>query len=535
MTLAPGRVGPVTPSLIRGPDAAPSTGDLLHAGRRRRPRRGRAPLVVALVAVAVITVIRVVIHARWGSVTGLDTGNWFTFGNAWIGDPLSDGAASTYPPVIPVAVALLGRVLDPLVVMLIVGAVAALVHGGAAAVVLWRWRCGWWTVPLATTLTAGSAVGEAIAWGGTPQLLGLGLALLVLSLTAEMLTTPTLRVAAALGVSGLLLGATSHLVLAETALAAAVMLTLRFLSPIPAPTRAGLRRLAGLWSVAAAPCLVLLPLYVNLAGTVGGSFAARRGTQPHIEFLGAVEAVSRELPDVWKPAIVFSLLLPAVLWRERHRPLWLVTAAISTVLAVVGIASPEPRFAYLVPLLLLCACGLLASTVTLTGVHWVIRLAIGVAAFAGCMASAHGGLAAFPHQVSYYGAVVPAGTTEALEELRTDTDPDDVVAVPPVRGLPFGWWVEGYGRRAAYVGSSTKWLNFPRERERAQISVRLFSAGDVFSDRWFASARSAGVDVVYVPSAYDGITTDAVDSLRKSHPDLILLSDSAATIVEVPQ
>jgi len=157
------------------------------------------------------------------------------------------------------------------------------------------------------------------------------------------------------------------------------------------------------------------------------------------------------------------------------------------------------------------------------------------AAVTGCAASAYGGLALFPKQVRYYGELVPAGTTAALISLRADTDPEDVVAVPPVRGLPFGWWVEGYGQRSAFVGSAAKWLNFPRERDRASVAVRLFSAGDVLSDRWLASASAAGVDVVYIPSTYDGVSARDVAALRGSHPELLLRSDAAATIVEVPQ
>jgi hypothetical protein len=157
-----------------------------------------------------------------------------------------------------------------------------------------------------------------------------------------------------------------------------------------------------------------------------------------------------------------------------------------------------------------------------------------VAGAAACTASAAGGLALFPGQVRYYGTLVPVGTTEALAALRTSTAADDVVAVPPVRGLPFGWWVEGYGERAAFVGSSSQWLNFPQERERAEASVALFSSADVLSDRWLRQARALHVDVVYLPATYDGLATGALERLHRDHPRLIIRSDSAATIVEVP-
>lgn len=520
--------------------AAPPTGSTVAAsqsgegpgpGRHVHRRAFVLATVLALVAVAAA---RAVVQYRWGEVTGLDTGNWYTFGHAWLGDGLAGGAASTYPPLVPVSVALLGRVLTPLGTMIVLGALATVVHGGCVAGVLWRTGCGWWSLPLAALLAAGSAAGEAVAWGGTPQLLGLGLAFLVLYLVAELLTSPRAGAAWALGAAALLLGATSHLVLAEAAAATVAMALLRLLSPFPRVTWRSVLSLAGVYARAVAPCVLLVPLYSRLSATVGDSFAERREAQPLTEMLQAVDAVLRELPQLLaRPATVFAVLLPAVLWRERHRPLWLITAALALVLAAAAIVSPEPRFAYLVPLLVVAALGLLATSGHLVDRRSLRSAGTGVAALA-LAASGALGLAAFPDQVRYYGALVPKGTTRALEVLRETTGPDDVVAVPPVRGQPFGWWVEGYGRRASFVGSSTRWLNFPRERTRAEASVRLFSAGDVFTDRWFASARADGIDVVYVPATYDGVSADRIQSLRREQPSLVRHHSPAATILEVP-
>jgi hypothetical protein len=520
-------------AMVDGAVLDPTVFDAAVAGAAGPRRRPPAPWIATGVLLLLIAGARVVVQLRWGEVTGLDTGNWFTIGHAWLGQPLPHGAASTYPPLVPVAVALLGRVLDPLVVMAIVGAGATLAYGGCAAVVLWRSGCGWWTVPLTCVLAAGSATGEAVAWGGEPQLLALGVAFLVLHLTAELLLAPRRRVALELAAAGLVLGATSHLVLAETVLAGGAMLLLRLLSPLPRPSARGTRRALGLWCLAAAPSLLLLPLYARLATTVGGSFAERQDARPFADFVAAVAAVCRELPLLWRPAIIFALLIPLVLWRERARPLWLVTAALGVTLCGVALASPEPRFAYLVPLLVVAALGLVAGTSPLKGLG-PLRVVVAVAGAVACTASAVSGLALFPDQIRYYGALVPAGTTQALASLRASTSADDLVAVPPVRGLPFGWWVEGYGQRAALVGSSGQWLNFPQERKRAEASVALFSSADVFSDRWLRQARALGVDVVYLPATYDGLAADALQRLHRDHPQLVIRSNSAATIVEVP-
>ncbi|HEY2960270.1 MAG TPA: hypothetical protein VGM21_18995 [Actinomycetota bacterium] len=101
-----------------------------------------------------------------------------------------------------------------------------------------------------------------------------------------------------------------------------------------------------------------------------------------------------------------------MLWRERARPLWLVTAALGVTLCGVALASPEPGFAYLVPLLVVAAFGLVAGTSPLKGLG-PLRVVVAVPGAAACTASAVSGLALFPDQIRYYGALVPAGTTQA--------------------------------------------------------------------------------------------------------------------------
>ena len=45
------------------------------------------------------------------------------------------------------------------------------------------------------------------------------------------------------------------------------------------------------------------------------------------------------------------------------------------------------------------------------------------------------------------------------------------------RGWPAGWWFEGLTAADIAVGSRTKWLAFPEERERALMADRFFAAG----------------------------------------------------------
>ncbi len=503
---------------------------------RDESRRSRVPwrfVAACTVGLAIVCGARIVVQLHWGRVTGLDTGNWLTFGHQWLGNGLADGTASLYPPVVPVTVTLLTLLAGPLTAFIVVGALATAAHGGCLAAVLWRAGCGWWSLPLAVAVAAGTAVGETVAWGGGQQILGLGLGLLVLYLLGELLVTPRPALAWTVGALLLGLGATSHLILAAVATVAAAMVALRFTSPVPRPTWARLRTLALLAGRVLAPSLLLLPLYLRLLSTVGDSVADRRDSQTVSDFLYAVDLTIRELPELWRPALLFVLLLPVVLLRHRREPLWLVTAGLAVFLFLVAVVNPEPRFAYLVPLTVATGLGLLVAHGPRLASRR-LRRALTAAVLLALSVSTVRALVMFDQQAAYYGRLVPAGSMTALEELRATTEPGDQVVVPPVAGLPFGWWVEGYGRRPATVGSAASWLNFPEERERAATAVRLFSASDVFSDRWFADARDEGIDAVYVPATFEGLPERRLRELRRERPDLVLYDGPAALIVAVP-
>ena len=494
----------------------------------------RSFVLATTVAIGSIIVVRAGVQHSWGQATGLDIGNWLTLGRAWLGNPVSSGAGSTYPPVVPVLAALLESVMPLQYTAMVLGALGTALLGGGTAAVLWRGGVGWWSLPLAVLLAAGSGVGEALAWGGIPQLISLGMTMVALYLIAELLGSPSTRPAWLLGGVLLALGATSHLLFAIVAAAAAIMLAFRLTWAIPRPTRAGVRRFVAVWLRALLPCLALAPLYLELTSTVGGSFTDRAGTQDIGDLLQAIDGVVREMPLLWRPAIVFSLLLPVVLWRERRRPLWLMTASTATLMGAVALLSPEPRFAYILPLTVAAAFGLLFSCGPLN-VFPALRALGACLLILGITVTSVRGLAVFPDQMRYYGSIIPAGTQTALDDLRAKTDPDAVVLVPPVRGLPFGWWVEGYGRRSAIVGSSAMWLNFGVERERAALSVDLFSQTDVLSDRWFAVLADAGIDVVYLPANYDGISEETRQVAATMKAGRVVHFSDAALVMTVPR
>jgi hypothetical protein len=253
--------------------------------------------------------------------------------------------------------------------------------------------------------------------------------------------------------------------------------------------------------------------------------------------LNQVVDLFRPAPLVWKTAIVLSALTPVVLLRWRHHPLWTIATALTVTIAGSVLLLNQTRFVYVTPLAVVCCLGLwwleIHSLFTRGPRRGALR-ACGALLILLAAATATRELAFFPSQRDFYGALVPHGTTAALDWLRRETPPQSLVAVAPENGLPFGWWVEGYGRRATLVGSSPEWLNFPDERARAMTVTRLLSSPTVLGDSLLSGARRAGVAYLYFPSGWEGFTPTDVAAFSIAHPGLIVFDNPAALIIRVP-
>jgi hypothetical protein len=120
-----------------------------------------------------------------------------------------------------------------------------------------------------------------------------------------------------------------------------------------------------------------------------------------------------------------------------------------------------------------------------------------------------------------------------LDWLRHNTPADALVAVPPEHAVPFGWWVQGYGRRAALVGSDDQWLNFPQERQRAGQAVALFTADDPVGDDVMRKAAELHVSYLVIPWLWGGLTVSDVNALRRAHPGSVVFDNDALVVVKV--
>lgn len=528
-TLGPPETSRLVPSSGLAP--SPSTGS---------GRVGRAAAHVAFAVVALgIATLHFVVLVRNGEPSGLDFGNWLTIGHHWLGDGAPGGSTSSYPPVVPLLSVAMVTTFGVSTGTALLASLAGLSPAVATYAVLSRGSVPRAvTVLLAAVVAAAGSTGEAVAWGGVPQLLGLGLGLLAVARYVQLLRSPTARTAWGCGLFLAATGATTHLVLAQVAFSLAVTTLVHLVLRLPGV------RLAGPWwgrdgllshgARVALPMLPLAPLYLSLTGSVGGSFVARTTSGSRFAAMGtAFGNIFSDAPRLWKFGLLLALAAPLVLVRQRRQPLWLLCVGLLYADVASVWLTGETRLAYLAPLGIVVGTGLLAGQLPQilsrrgsVGASTVLSIALVLAIVAG--------VRQFPAQRHYYGErLVPVGATAAMDWLRRRTAPDALVAVAPVDALPFGWWVEGYGRRATLTAASEAYLNFPRERARARLSVALFSLTDSSAADFERQARRIGVDYLYLPADWNGLRGSSAERYLRAHPARVVYADPAATIVRV--
>lgn len=532
-------------ALIRRPSAhARPSSNVLRRSRLYQFGVAHPGLLVAVVLLG-IAIDRAIVIGLSGEPSGIDFGNWLQLGHQILGHPLRGAAKVSYPPVVPVSVVAVTHVFGVLWGEALAAGFAGIAP--SAGFYFAARLCGirWAAVPAAVLLAATSSTGEAVAWGGIPQLIGFAVAAAAIGVAARLMVERSPKLAGSLGALLLLLGATSHLVFAQTALVITVLVALRV------TTTRGLLGRGNWWGsrgwlatagLVAGPLVLLVPLYLVLLRTVGQSFASEgtsRGWSGLVALGRNLWIVYRDCPWFWKPCLLFSAAVPLLLVRRRGRRecLWLVTSAIVVSLLLQAMWSDEARLAYLAPVAVVFSLTLwLASSrdATMPGdPHRRPKIAVSVVLVAAMAYASWTGLTFFPKQRAYYGSLVPNGTMAGLDWLRHNTPADALVAVPPERTVPFGWWVQGYGRRAALVGSDDQWLNFPQERERAEQAVALFSASDPIGDDVMAKARTLHVSYLVIPWPWGGLTKSDLNALRRAHPGSVVFDNKALVVVKV--
>lgn len=521
---------------------SPDSAHLVVSGKERLGSKGRdlAPAVAASALIAAIAAIRLLVLARQGHLVGVDNGNWLAFGYKYLGQAPPDGTRSVYPPVVPLVTVAFVSALGPHWGVWL----AAVLAGCAPAigVYLVLRRCGFRYVAsvLAATVGAAAFTGDPVAWGGQPQLLGLGLTFVALYYLTSLLRQPSARQGWVVGSLILGVGATSDLMFALLVVTSVLLLALHVTVVNQGlAIRGPWRGIAGWWRTGLrviAPSLLLAPLYLRMTGSVAVTVVATsRGTSLPTVLEYATQLYSGA-PLLWRAATVLALGTPVLLWSARLHPLWLISASILLVDATLVLVSGQYRFIYLLPLGVVAAIALWVETIMRTGAVSSIRVRTFMAAagLALVVVAAMGGLLEFPSQVRYFGpSIFPKGTVAALTWLSEHTPPRSVVAVPPVDGFPFGWWVEGYAHRASLTGSLAAWLNFPDERRRAREAVSLFELSSADVSRTLSYASRLGVDYLYIPSTWAGLDASGVGQLVRQDPQRVVFRSAGAIVVQI--
>jgi hypothetical protein len=431
--------------------------------------------------------------------TGADGGNWLALGRA-LGHQAAMPGGVVYPPLVP-ALALAASVLGkPIAGLKLVAAIAGVVPAAgcyaAARIAGLRWTAA---VPCAFLAVAGS-VSEAAAWGGYPQLMGLGLLPVALALLDRALRAWGLGAAALAGVALAATLSANELIGAVALLAAALLVGVRVAVLRSRPP--SLARLAAVAALAVAPSLLLAPTYAQLLAAVWSTRGARPA-HANIAIRDILPYVYRDLPAFWYPAQLLAAAVPATMllgrWSRSRRQAWPPVIAILAAAAILLVGLRQVRFGYVMPLAAVLGLAVWIDALEPSASR-LRRAAAPLLAVALVPILAYQSLVdanLFRVQVAFY-AVVPGDWVPAMTFLRERTPPGSLVAVgPDAVADPTGWWVQGLGQRPALISSDPAWLNFPDERARAREAQWIFDPS-VSAAESLRRARTLGVAYLLV-------------------------------------
>jgi hypothetical protein len=471
-----------------------------------------------------VAAVRFVILTDPAAPSGIDGGNWLAFGHALLGERIRSSEL-VYPPVVPLVtsglVALFGLVNG----VAVMAASAAIAPALGAYVVLRRTGLGWWAFGLAALLVGAASTGEAAAWGGYPQLLGLGLLPVVGWSLLDAFDAGAVRRAVLAGVALAAIVATSYYAaipaMAMCAVISAVAVVRRWLPP---------RRWLAIVSLVLLPSVLFAPIYLRFAN------ATIRSTPRDVRlttdgFVDQVALVFRDAPVFWCAAFVVAV--GALVARRGSRLRGVVVSMLVAAVAI-GSITREPRWMYLMPSTLVLGVGCaIAAHRSRYPAHSAARDAGAAALAVALVAVTFFGLRGFGSQREFYGVMTP-GLVRAIEWIDQETPARSLVAVNTARTWALGWWVEGYGHRPTLPSAALRWLLFRDERARARRANEIFRSG-IPGDARVALARRWGVDYLLVAKSWEFYDERDADRFVRRHPGSLVFENDGAVVLKVPR
>ncbi len=477
--------------------------------------------------------MRVVILVHPRAPAGIDGGNWLAFGRDLLG---ADVRSSTivYPPVVPLLVTAAVGLLGPVWGIALVAGLTSLAPGVAVYVVLRSEGLRWPALVLAGLVLAASVVGEPAAWGGYPQLLATGLAILFVWALDGALRAGGRRAAPGL-VAGLLLAltlATSHLVAVVAVLAGATTVAFHLLWMRRSSPERGVGSTARTLGWVALPSLPLVPLYARLAGVATSVAGRDPATALGLGDLpGQLRILYPDIAAIGLVLVVAGVAAPLLLLDRRRTRLWIVTTSSIVGTVAAAILAREGRFLYLLPPSAALGVGLWLWDLAQNDERFLSRarrIAVGALTVA-LAVQLVAGVGEFRRQRDYYGILTP-GLVAGIDWLRSETPASSVVAVGPIRDVPLAWWVEGLGRRPTLPASALRWLYFADERRRAKVANQIFDVSFP-SPEGMARACEAGADYVLVATAWAGFSEPGVAEVTSDDPGAVVFSNRDAVVL----
>ena len=480
----------------------------------KRPETARFLQVLSrpwpLVDAFFVGILLLVAIARWTLLTkspyppGIDPGNWLAFGHALVGEHIRSSSI-VYPPVVPLLTLTASRLFGPFLGVQLLAEVSSILPAIAAYLVLRDSAGGWPGAILANFLAAASSTYEAMAWGGYPQLIGLGFLILFLWAFDRYLRTRLRLHALLAGVILALTLATSDII-GASAVVTGLFLLLGHLILRPTGKLEPGKMAAGL-ALVVLPCVPLVPLYVQLVTSVFGSFHARRtdtflsaGALPP-----AAATIYRDFPLFWRTAVLLAVLAPIALISLRRTRLWLIGTSMLFGIAALVIGLKEFRFLYLLPPLAILgvACWTEFFRRSFVSIRWAGAAISVLLLFLLGLQSLYGLQNLRANLLPYYTFLTP-GLVSGLEWIRDKTPRDAVIASTASRGeYPLGWWIEGFSSRKTLYAANPEWLNFADERDRAIKAAQIFDV-TVPLDVNLKRARRLGVSYLMINKEWMG-------------------------------
>lgn len=475
-----------------------------------------------------------------GSPVGSDWGNDLIVGHDFLGHTVGDQGL-TYPPIMPLAVALLNYVVPLKVVTSVIGAIAGVVPYAGIYFALRTVGSSliWAIAPL--PLLISSSTSELVAFGGAPQAIANGCFPIVMVAAALLLDHPTRRRALIFGVSVFILAGLSEEVFGQLVICLIVLLLLEVMSQ----PRSALRRVREslpYFGISLSPLLLLVPIYVPLVKQLGFNQTVKAAAIYTPKFNWTF--LTREDHLFWNFCLcvaIFVAYYAMVHVRNEMGPLLRASFSILLTSIVFIMLVPEIRFSYLLPVGVCFALALMGYFV-LQAIHEIwnrqsyifIAVVITLAFTSNVFIQFYFSTAMFTQQVIYYGAFSPTALDmNALQFIQSHTPSNSLFAVTSVTQADsqIGEWVEGYAERPALLEGNPSLLYYASQKRESKIATEIFALFP--SEQTFRIANKYDVKFLVIFRTWALYQPMQTKAFVTAHSSLVVFSNSDVLILKV--